>query len=157
MKGMTLVGKVQLENKVVVTDPSFELGDRGSYILNNVQDYPYWNVYIKPSMLVVVNGLSPKLREFDFKLITSNLWVASGRVSVCNLANYRPQDDYEKYTQASDNQLKAGIVGDYAAVAQTGMKGDALQCDLLVASTVGGEIVGIMVQSVMDYTEEDMI
>lgn len=170
MKNLVAIGEFQMGKFAVVTDPCYELGDEGTYVLNNLKDGGEWRGYVsydddgRVSALGAVHADVPvkNLSESLFRKLGVGLWVDSGQMAICNLKDYKHSDDeYDKYCRATSSQLRAGVVGEYNSPAPYDTKDFSLKHSYAIVSQSGwgdgtyslytvsnpsGEVIGIMVR-----------
>ena len=136
MKDMMKIGKFEVTSpQVIVTDPCYELGNSGTYIINNAATGD-WNGYItldsdeRVEKLIAIHESQPSknLNDSDFNLVQTVLWVDSGQMAICNLADYRnleyltitnpdiPKFEYDKYCRVTLGEQRAGLIGEYVAL-----------------------------------------
>ena len=139
MKKLIKIGEFEVTgNKIIVTDPSYKLGDIGSYIINTAK-IGTWVAFITKnskgitdhlmaiheSIAIHQNFSYAKVSDFPFRTVWRDLVVDSGKMAICNLADYynlaalerdKIKEEYDKYIRASRQPNNAEIVGEYKAI-----------------------------------------
>lgn len=151
-------GRIELGNKVVVSDPCYQLDTWCQGIVENVKPGIYnCSVFVKDegvfgkrvnTLRVTLDGT--RIKEENFQLFEdAEICVDSGQVGVYDYDYFeknQPDDDYENkyswYRMICDitTESKAGTLGDKCFVSQSGF-GDG-SYDLYVAKNKNGEVIG---------------
>lgn len=179
MDSMVQIGEFQMtSNKMIVTDPCYELGTECTYILNTAKTGT-WRAFVvmkdeRPMALIALHSSVPSknIKNLTFQTKWKNLGVDSGQMCMCDLQFYKQnQEEYDKYCHVTlDTEYRAGIVGfynspnpyetkdfsltkAYACVSQSGYGDGTYKCKTY---TQYGMVYGVMVDNMDESINQDL-